>query len=176
MTECAGSRSFISPRNEPSLTAPAESYNHGDMGCIPAPNTDLSSCWLLIAASIVEEGYWIKFRSSASSRPKGDRTACLLVHAARNGWTRLVGFDMPMAAGQGFRVKRKALASDHGPDGDRSRATYEFKDAETLIDDFSMKWSAYERARNRLQQSSKWRTRRSNDQVQGSNLRSLRRK
>ena len=87
----------------------------------------------------LEEGYWIKFEiervKPTKGRPHG-LSYSFTLHAPDG--TRLVGFDnahgVPV---KGSRFKPKAPASDHWhrTETDPGRP-YQFKDAETLIDDF----------------------------------------
>jgi hypothetical protein len=87
----------------------------------------------------LEEGYWIKFEiarvKATRKRPHG-LSYSFTLHAPDG--KRLVGFDnahgVPV---KGSRFKPKAPASDHWhrTETDPGRP-YQFKDAETLIDDF----------------------------------------
>lgn len=87
----------------------------------------------------LEEGYWIKFEiervKATKERPHG-LSYSFTLHGPDG--TRLVGFDNAHGVPAiGARFKRKPQASDHwhrtGTDPGRP---YQFKDAETLIDDF----------------------------------------
>jgi hypothetical protein len=87
----------------------------------------------------LEEGYWIKFEiervKPAKGRPHG-LSYSFTLHAPDG--TRLVGFDNAHGVqDKGSRFKRKPSASDHWhrTEADPGRP-YQFKDAETLIDDF----------------------------------------
>lgn len=87
----------------------------------------------------LEDGYWIKFDiervEATKERPHG-LSYSFTLHAPDG--TRLVGFDnahrVPVTGG---RFKRKLSESDHWhrTETDPGRP-YQFKDAETLIDDF----------------------------------------
>jgi len=85
------------------------------------------------------EGYWIKFEiervNSTRERPHG-LSYSFTLHAPDG--TRLVGFDNAHGvAATGSRFKRKPPASDHWHrTKDDPGRPYQFKDAETLIDDF----------------------------------------
>jgi hypothetical protein len=87
----------------------------------------------------LEEGYWIKFEirriAATEERPHG-LSYSFTLHAPDG--TRLVGFDnahnVP-AAGSRFRRQSKSTDHWHRTDKDPGRP-YEFKNAETLIDDF----------------------------------------
>ena len=87
----------------------------------------------------LEEGYWLKFEikrvEASKERPHGLLYSFTL-HAP--GGTRLVGFDNAhRLAARGSRFKIEPQASDHWhrTETDPGRP-YEFKDAETLIEDF----------------------------------------
>ena len=87
----------------------------------------------------LEEGYWIKFEiervKAAKERPHG-LSYSFTLHAPDG--TRLVGFDNAHGvSATGGRFKRKPPASDHWhrTETDPGRP-YQFKNAETLIDDF----------------------------------------
>ena len=87
----------------------------------------------------LEEGYWIKFEiervEATKERPHGLSYSFTLY--APDG-TRLVGFDNAHGVpAKGSRFKPKPPASDHWhrTETDPGRP-YQFKDAETLIDDF----------------------------------------
>jgi hypothetical protein len=87
----------------------------------------------------LEEGYWIKFEikkvEAHKNRPHG-LSYSFTLHAPDG--TRLVGFDNAHGiAPVGSRFKKRSQASDHWhrSEGDVGRP-YEFKDAETLLDDF----------------------------------------
>jgi hypothetical protein len=87
----------------------------------------------------LEEGYWIKFEiervEATKERPHG-LSYSFTLHAPDG--TRLVGFDNAHGVpAKGSRFKPKSLASDHWhrTETDPGRP-YQFKDAETLIDDF----------------------------------------
>lgn len=87
----------------------------------------------------LEKGYWIKFEitrvQATSARPHG-LSYSFTLHGPDG--TRLVGFDnahhVP-ARGSRFKRRGKAIDHWHRTEKDRGRP-YEFKDAETLIDDF----------------------------------------
>jgi hypothetical protein len=87
----------------------------------------------------LEDGYWLKFeikRIRASKKRPHGLSYSFTLHAPDGG--RLVGFDnahgVPAA---GSKFKPPPVASDHWhrTEADPGRP-YEFKDAETLIDDF----------------------------------------
>jgi len=87
----------------------------------------------------LEEGYWIKFEiervEATKQRPHG-LSYSFTLHAPDG--TRLVGFDNAHGVlAKGSRFKPKPPASDHWhrTETDQGRP-YQFKDAETLIDDF----------------------------------------
>ncbi len=87
----------------------------------------------------LEEGYWIKFEiervKATKERPHG-LSYSFTLHAPDG--TRLVGFDNAHGVpATGGRFKRKPSESDHWhrTETDPGRP-YQFKDAETLIDDF----------------------------------------
>jgi Family of unknown function (DUF6516) len=87
----------------------------------------------------LEEGYWIKFEiervEATKERPHG-LSYSFTLHAPDR--TRLVGFDNAhRVPAKGSRFKPKPPASDHWhrTETDPGRP-YQFKDAETLIDDF----------------------------------------
>ena len=87
----------------------------------------------------LEEGYWIKFEiervDAAKERPHG-LSYSFTLHAPDG--TRLIGFDNAHGvSATGGRYKRKPSTSDHWhrTEADLGRP-YQFKDAETLIDDF----------------------------------------
>ena len=87
----------------------------------------------------LEEGYWLKFEikrvEATKERPHG-LSYSFTLHAPDGA--RLVGFDNAHGvAARGSRFKAAPRASDHWhrTENDPGRP-YEFKDAETLIDDF----------------------------------------
>lgn len=87
----------------------------------------------------LEDGYWIKFEiqraKATKERPHG-LSYSFTLHAPDG--SRLVGFDNAHAVpAMGSRFKRQPPASDHWhrTENDSGRP-YEFKDAETLIEDF----------------------------------------
>jgi hypothetical protein len=87
----------------------------------------------------LEEGYWIRFEiervEATKDRPHG-LSYSFTLHAPDG--TRLVGFDNAHGVpAKGSRFKPKPPARDHWhrTEIDPGRP-YEFKDAETLIDDF----------------------------------------
>ncbi|MGO8867395.1 MAG: DUF6516 family protein [Alphaproteobacteria bacterium] len=87
----------------------------------------------------LEEGYWIKFEikriEATRKRPHGLSYAFTL-HAPDG--MRLVGFDNAHGVpAKGSRSKRRQEASDHWhrTENDPGRP-YEFKDADTLLQDF----------------------------------------
>jgi hypothetical protein len=87
----------------------------------------------------LEEGYWIKFEIERV-KPTKERPHGLSYSFTLHGpdGVRLVGFDNAHGvSARGGRFKRKPPASDHWhrTETDPGRP-YEFKDAETLIDDF----------------------------------------
>jgi hypothetical protein len=91
---------------------------------------------------LLEEGYWLKFeikrQQATSARPLGLRYSFTL-HAP-NG-KRLVGFDNAhVAPAKGSRFKKASKEHDHWhrTENDPGRQ-YRFKDAATLLDDFSMR-------------------------------------
>jgi Family of unknown function (DUF6516) len=86
-----------------------------------------------------EEGYWIKFEikrvKAAKERPHG-LSYSFTLHAPDG--TRVVGFDNAHGVpARGARFKRPPETNDHWhrTKNDPGRP-YQFKDAETLIDDF----------------------------------------
>jgi hypothetical protein len=87
----------------------------------------------------LEEGYWIKFEiervKATKERPHG-LSYSFTLHAPDG--TRLVGFDNAHGVPtRGRRFKRKPPASDHWHRTETDPGQpYQFKDAETLIDDF----------------------------------------
>ena len=85
----------------------------------------------------LEEGYWIKFEKveARKNRPHG-LSYSFTLHAPDG--TRLVGFDNAHGiAPVGSRLKKPSQAIDHWhrSEGDVGRP-YEFKDADTLLQDF----------------------------------------
>ncbi|MSO93379.1 MAG: hypothetical protein EXQ86_08275 [Rhodospirillales bacterium] len=87
----------------------------------------------------LEQGYWIKFaikRVKAVTQQPHGLSYSFTLHAPDG--RRLVGFDnahkVP-AAGSRFRPRPDATDHWHRAEHDQGRP-YEFKDAETLIDDF----------------------------------------
>jgi len=87
----------------------------------------------------LEDGYWIKFQiervKAAKERPHG-LSYSFTLHAPDG--LRLVGFDNAHGVSPtGGRFKRKPPASDHWhrTEADPGRP-YQFRDVETLIDDF----------------------------------------
>ena len=87
----------------------------------------------------LEEGYWIKFEiervQATKERPHG-LSYSFTLHAPDG--TRLVGFDNAHSVSvKGSRFKPRPPASDHWhrTETDPGRP-YQFKDAETLIDNF----------------------------------------
>jgi hypothetical protein len=87
----------------------------------------------------LEEGYWIKFEikkiEARKNRPHG-LSYSFTLHAPDG--TRLVGFDNAHGiAPVGSRFKKPSQAIDHWhrSEGDVGRP-YEFKDADTLLQDF----------------------------------------
>src|SRR6266852_5885180 len=87
----------------------------------------------------LEKGYWIKFEikrvEATKRRPFG--LSCSFALHAPDG-TRLVGFDNAHGvAAVGSQFKRRSRASDHWhrTENDPGRP-YEFKDADTLLQDF----------------------------------------
>ena len=87
----------------------------------------------------LEEGYWIKFEvrrvKARRNRPHG-LSYSFTLHAPDG--RRLVGFDNAHGVQPiGSKFKRRPTAKDHWREGrERSRQPYDFKDVETLIDDF----------------------------------------
>jgi hypothetical protein len=87
----------------------------------------------------LEKGYWLKFvieRVEPTERRPHGVSYSFTLHGP--GGKRLVGFDNAhgrAAGGSGF--KRRSPASDHWhrTENDRGRP-YEFKDADTLLQDF----------------------------------------
>ena len=100
----------------------------------------LSSCSDSMDASIISKrGYWLKFEiarvHATANRPHG-LSYSFTLHAPEG--TRLIGFDNAHdVPARGSRFKRRNESTDHwhrtGKDLGRP---YEFKDAETLLDDF----------------------------------------
>jgi hypothetical protein len=87
----------------------------------------------------LEKGYWLKFEitrvEATRNRPHG-LSYSFTLHAPEG--TRLVGFDNAHdVPAKGSRFKRPGEAADHWhhTESDPGRP-YEFKNAETLIDDF----------------------------------------
>jgi hypothetical protein len=87
----------------------------------------------------LEKGYWIKFDikriEPSRNRPHG-LSYSFTLHAPDG--TRLLGFDNAHeVAVVGSRFKRRSQVSDHWhrSEGDVGRP-YEFRDAETLLEDF----------------------------------------
>lgn len=87
----------------------------------------------------LEKGYWLKFAiarvEATKNRPHG-LSYSFTLHAPDG--TRLVGFDNAHdVSPKGSRLKRRGETTDHWhrTDEDPGRP-YQFKDAETLIDDF----------------------------------------
>ena len=87
----------------------------------------------------LEKGYWLKFEitrvETTSERPHG-LSYSFTLHAPDG--MRLVGCDNAhnvSGAGSRFKQRGKAIDHCHRSEKDRGRP-YEFKDAETLIDDF----------------------------------------
>ena len=87
----------------------------------------------------LEEGYWLKFEikrvTTTGNRPHG-LSYSFTLHAPDGA--RSVGFDNAHGVpAQGSRFKRQEPASDHWhrTEADPGRP-YQFKDVETLIDDF----------------------------------------
>ena len=87
----------------------------------------------------LEAGYYIKFEikrvKASKNRPHG-LSYSLTLHAPDG--TRLIGFDNAHGvAAVGSRLKKRSQVSDHWhrSEGDVGRP-YEFKDAETLLEDF----------------------------------------
>lgn len=87
----------------------------------------------------LEKGYWLKFEiarvEATPERPHG-LSYSFTLHAPDG--TRLVGFDNAHnVAARGSRFKRRGKVTDHWHRTEKDRGRpYEFKDAETLIDDF----------------------------------------
>ena len=87
----------------------------------------------------LEKGYWIKFeikRVEATKRRPFGLSYSFALHAPDG--TRLVGFDNAHGvAAVGSQFKRRSRASDHWhrTENDPGRP-YEFKDADTLLQDF----------------------------------------
>jgi hypothetical protein len=86
-----------------------------------------------------EKGYWVKFEITQSIeselRPHGLNYSFTL-HNPSN--LRLMGFDNAHPiAGKGSNHKARQIAMDHWHRTEKDKGRpYEFKDAETLIDDF----------------------------------------
>lgn len=86
-----------------------------------------------------EKGYWVKFEIT-----QGDKTE-LRPHGLNYSFTlhdpsnqRLIGFDNAHAVpekGSSYKARSKAIDHWHRTEKDKGRP-YEFKNAETLIDDF----------------------------------------
>jgi hypothetical protein len=87
----------------------------------------------------LEDGYWIKFeikRSKATKERPHGLSYSFTLHAPDG--SRLLGFDNAHAVpATGARLRRRPPVSDHWhrTENDPGRP-YEFKDAETLIEDF----------------------------------------
>ena len=87
----------------------------------------------------LDKGYWIKFeitRSQVTPKQPHGLTYSFTLHAPDG--TRLVGFDNAhQAPAKGAPFKRRNAANDHWhrTEQDPGRP-YQFKNAETLIDDF----------------------------------------
>jgi hypothetical protein len=87
----------------------------------------------------LEKGYWLKFEiarvTATTNRPHG-LSYSFTLHAP-NG-TRLVGFDNAHdVPARGSRFKRRDKKADHWHRTEKDPGRpYEFRDAETLIDDF----------------------------------------
>jgi hypothetical protein len=92
----------------------------------------------------LEKGYWLKFEiarvTATMDRPHG-LSYSFTLHAP--GGTRLVGFDNAHdVPARGSRFKRRDKSTDHWHRTEKDPGRpYEFKDAETLIDDFSTRSS-----------------------------------
>lgn len=87
----------------------------------------------------LEKGYWLKFEIArarvTTNRPHG-LSYSFTLHAPDG--TRLVGFDNAHdAPARGSRFKRRNKSTDHWHRTEKDLGRpYEFKDAETLLDDF----------------------------------------
>lgn len=87
----------------------------------------------------LEKGYWLKFDvirvAETPERPHG-LSYSFTLHAPDG--TRLIGFDNAhRAPTTGSRFKRRSRAIDHWHRTEKDRGRpYEFKNTETLIDDF----------------------------------------
>ena len=87
----------------------------------------------------LEEGYWLKFeikRVKATPRRPHGLSYSFTLHAPDG--KRLIGFDNAHAVSvKASRFKKRPHAGDHWHRTERDPGRqYEFKDAETLIDDF----------------------------------------
>jgi hypothetical protein len=87
----------------------------------------------------LEEGYWLKFdikRVRTTKRRPHGLSYSFTLHAPDG--TRLIGFDNAHSvAVAGSRFKQRAQTTDHWHRAQGDIGThYEFKDAETLLDDF----------------------------------------
>jgi len=84
-------------------------------------------------------GYWLKFeiteREESEEQPHG-LSYSLTLHGPDN--RRLIGFDNAHGVpGKGSRFKKRPKAMDHWHRTDKDEGRpYDFKDAETLMDDF----------------------------------------
>jgi len=87
----------------------------------------------------LEKGYWLKFEiarvTATTNRPHG-LSYSFTLHAPDG--TRLVGFDNAHdVPARGSRFKRRNESTDHWHRTEKDLGRpYEFKDAETLLDDF----------------------------------------
>ena len=87
----------------------------------------------------LEKGYWLKFEiarvKATTNRPHG-LSYSFTLHAPDG--TRLVGFDNAHdVPARGSRFKHRTESTDHWHRTEKDPGrSYEFKDAETLIDDF----------------------------------------
>jgi hypothetical protein len=87
----------------------------------------------------LEAGYWVKFvikRINATRRRPHELSYSFTLHAPDG--TRLVGFDNAHGVPpKGSQLKERSPASDHRHRTENDAGTpYEFKDADTLLQDF----------------------------------------
>jgi Family of unknown function (DUF6516) len=107
----------------------------------------------------LQDGYWIKFeieRIEATPRAPHGLSYSFTLHAPDG--TRLVGFDNTHSVpARGSRFKRRSEASDHWhrTENDPGRP-YQFRDAQTLIDDFLTRRSGCWASAGSILRFSKW--------------------
>jgi hypothetical protein len=114
----------------------AENYAKGHNDC----NIERRNILLVrqVAISIISKrATGLSSQSPASRRPRTGRMACPTVHATRTGRHELVGFDNAHdVPARGSRFKQRGESADHWHRTERDPGRpYEFKNAETLIDD-----------------------------------------